>query len=158
MKSLLCFFNKKKKKCLKITKIRTKDSSMIVKCNVARILYHPYKFPTGQILSLSLFFKKRKPARKNSATSFAEGWYAPPFRPILDVTPFPLPSSRASSRAVDRRGRAYLSFCQASGEKRRRSCGMLMYNAMVLSCTLNCRPAEFFPLEEGTRGGEGRRG
>lgn len=75
---------------------------MIVKCNVARILYHPYKFPTGQILSLSLFFKKRKPARKNSATSFAEGWYAPPFRPILDVT-LPLAPVLARLIAADER-------------------------------------------------------
>lgn len=153
---MLCFFNKKKKKCLKITKIRTKDSSMIVKCNVARILYHPYKFSSGQILSLSLLKRENRHARIPRLPSRKGGTH--PRFGRFSTLPFPLPSSRASSRAVDRRGRAYLSFCQASGEKRRRSCGMLMYNAMVLSCTLNCRPAEFFPLEEGTRGGEGRRG
>lgn len=119
---------------------------MLVKCSVARILYYPYKFPSGKFLSLL------KRENRQEFRDFLRGWYAPRFGRFST-----LPSSLPLA-PVDRRGRAYLSFCQASGEKRRRSCGMLMYNGMVLSCTLNCRPAEFFPLEEQIRGGEGKRG
>lgn len=68
---------------------------MLVKCSVARILYYPYKFPSGKFLSL--LKRENRHARISRLPSRV---VRTPFRPILDVTL--LPSSRQLIAADER--------------------------------------------------------
>lgn len=66
---------------------------MLVKCSVARILYYPYKFPSGKFLS---FLKREN--RHARISRLPSGVVRTPFRPILDVTLLPSPRASWSPR------------------------------------------------------------